>query len=156
MDGTTVSGFDPATTTYSITKANDATSVNIGASVSDANATTTGTGTKALSVGLNTFDVVVTAEDTTTQKTYTLNITREAPPSTKGDEIQLLSRIVALADTYDAMSSNRSYRKALPVDVIIAEIEKNAGTQFDPELVEPFIEVIHDMADTNLDEFEIQ
>ena len=56
-----------------------------------------------------------------------------------GDNIPLLGRIVAIADTYDAMTSDRSYRKALPHDVAIAELERCAGAQFDPELVPVFI-----------------
>lgn len=43
------------------------------------------------------------------------------------------------------MSSNRSYRKALDKDIIIEELRRNAGTQFDPELVEPFIEAIQEL-----------
>lgn len=57
---------------------------------------------------------------------------------------------------YYELSSDRSYRKALPVDVIIAEIEGNAGTQFDPELVEPFVEVIRAIGESDLDELDIQ
>ena len=51
----------------------------------------------------------------------------------------LLGRVVAIADTYDAMTSDRSYRKALPHDVAIAELERCAGAQFDAELVSVFI-----------------
>lgn len=51
------------------------------------------------------------------------------------DEIPLTARIICVADTYDAMASDRCYRKALPEDVIRAELEKGAGTQFDPEIV---------------------
>jgi response regulator RpfG family c-di-GMP phosphodiesterase len=61
-----------------------------------------------------------------------------------GDNIPLLGRIVAIADTYDAMTSDRSYRKALPHDVSIAELERCAGAQFDPELVPVFIRMVED------------
>ena len=61
-----------------------------------------------------------------------------------GDNIPLLGRIVAIADTYDAMTSDRSYRKALPHDVAIAELERCAGAQFDPELVPTFIRMIEE------------
>ncbi len=54
----------------------------------------------------------------------------------------LLSRILAVADAYDAMTSDRSYRKALAKEVAITEITKNAGTQFDPEIVKLFLEVM--------------
>ena len=48
-------------------------------------------------------------------------------------------RIVAVADTYDAMTSDRSYRKALPHDIAVAEIERCSGVQFDPAVVELFV-----------------
>ncbi|HEX8951753.1 MAG TPA: HD domain-containing phosphohydrolase, partial [Polyangia bacterium] len=60
------------------------------------------------------------------------------------ENIPLLGRVVAIADTYDAMTSDRSYRKALPHDVAIAELERCAGAQFDPELVPTFIRMIED------------
>jgi response regulator RpfG family c-di-GMP phosphodiesterase len=59
-----------------------------------------------------------------------------------GDNIPLLGRIVAIADTYDAMTSDRSYRKALPHDVAVAELERCAGAQFDPELVPIFVRAV--------------
>ena len=46
-----------------------------------------------------------------------------------------------MADTLDAMTSDRPYRKALPYEVARAEIEKNAGTQFDPAVVDVFLRV---------------
>lgn len=66
------------------------------------------------------------------------------PQGLKGDEIPLRARIVAIADAYDAMTSNRPYRKALTKDEAIHEIMKNSGTQFDPALVEIFLDVLHD------------
>ncbi|QRN84764.1 PAS domain S-box protein [Clostridia bacterium] len=59
-----------------------------------------------------------------------------------GEEIPLLSRILAVADAYDAMTEDRVYRKALPKEVAIEEIRKNAGTQFDPHVVRIFMESI--------------
>ncbi len=49
-----------------------------------------------------------------------------------------------MADTYDAMTSNRSYRRALPHEVAVAEIERCAGSQFDPDLAGEFVEGIDD------------
>jgi putative nucleotidyltransferase with HDIG domain len=63
------------------------------------------------------------------------------------EQADILSRIVSIADTYDAMSSDRSYRKALPNKVIIAELEKYAGIQFDPELVPLFVEILKSESD---------
>jgi len=64
------------------------------------------------------------------------------PKGLKGDEIPFVSRIIAIADAYDAMTSERSYRSALPKDVAIDRLQKNAGIQFDPELVSVFIEKV--------------
>ena len=57
-------------------------------------------------------------------------------------EIPLACRILAIADAYDAMTSDRPYRKAMSREEAFAELKSCAGTQFDPELVEKFIEVI--------------
>jgi len=59
---------------------------------------------------------------------------RGYPDGLKGKEIPIGARIVALVDAYDAMSTDRSYRAALPPEVIRAELEQNAGRQFDPAL----------------------
>ena len=53
------------------------------------------------------------------------------PDGLKGKEIPLHARIVAVADSYDAMSSQRIYRNQLPPEKIIQELENNKGTQFD-------------------------
>ena len=62
------------------------------------------------------------------------------PKGLKEDEIPFVSRVIAISDAYDAMTSERSYRSALPEEVVIDELQKNAGIQFDPELVSVFIE----------------
>ena len=62
------------------------------------------------------------------------------PQGLKGEEIPLLSRILAVADAYDAMTQDRPYRKAMSKEEAAAEIKKNAGSQFDPEIVRVFIE----------------
>ena len=57
----------------------------------------------------------------------------------KGDEIPLGARILAVADAYDSMTSDRSYRKALSREVAIDEIMKNSGKQFDPYIAKLFL-----------------
>lgn len=64
------------------------------------------------------------------------------PDCLKGEDIPYHARILALADTYDAMSSNRIYREALSTDVIRAEFVRCRGTQFDPVLCDAFVELI--------------
>ncbi|GAB4517370.1 MAG: response regulator [Haliangiales bacterium] len=66
------------------------------------------------------------------------------PRGLKGDEIPLDGRIVAIADAYDAMTSDRAYRRALPHDFAVEEIQRCSGTQFDPEVAEVFLRVIED------------
>jgi putative nucleotidyltransferase with HDIG domain len=61
------------------------------------------------------------------------------PRGLKGEEIPLGSRIFAVADTLDAMTSDRPYRKALPISAACAEIRKCSGTQFDPQVVQVFL-----------------
>ena len=64
------------------------------------------------------------------------------PDKLKGEDIPLASRILAIADTLDAITSNRPYRSARDFDTAIAEIRKNSGTQFDPKLVEALEKII--------------
>ena len=61
------------------------------------------------------------------------------PGKLKGEDIPVLARITAIADTFDAMTSKRSYRNALSVDVAKEEIKRCSGTQFDPKLVDAFL-----------------
>ncbi len=56
------------------------------------------------------------------------------PDHLKGDDIPEIARIISVADAYDAMSSNRSYREAIPQQLVREEIVKGAGTQFDPKI----------------------
>ena len=64
------------------------------------------------------------------------------PQGLAGEEIPLLSRILSVVDSYDAMTQDRSYRKAMTKAEAITEIKKNAGTQFDPEIAKVFIEKV--------------
>lgn len=66
------------------------------------------------------------------------------PDGLKGEAIPLGSRILAVADTFDAMTSNRTYRNATPVETAKGELLKNAGTQFDPQIVGFFVELLDD------------
>jgi response regulator RpfG family c-di-GMP phosphodiesterase len=63
------------------------------------------------------------------------------PDGLSGEGIPRLSRILTVADSFDAMNSNRAYRKSLPFQECIDELERNSGTQFDPDVVEAAISV---------------
>lgn len=63
------------------------------------------------------------------------------PDGLKEEKIPLESRILAVADTYDAMTTDRPYRKALSVEDALAEIDRCAGTQFDPDIAKAFLEL---------------
>lgn len=67
---------------------------------------------------------------------------RGYPGQLKGEDIPYLARIAAVADAFDAMTSKRTYRDSLPIDVVRNEIEKNLGTQFDPEIGKTFLNII--------------
>ncbi len=64
------------------------------------------------------------------------------PRGLRREEIPIEARIIAVADAYDAMTSDRPYRKALTKEQAIEELKKNAGTQFDPRVVTAFLAVI--------------
>lgn len=64
------------------------------------------------------------------------------PRGLKGEDIPLLGRILAVCDSFDAMTTKRSYKEAMPVDYAISELERNKGTQFDPKLSEAFVELL--------------
>lgn len=63
------------------------------------------------------------------------------PAGLKGDKIPLGSRIITIADTYDAMTSTRPYRQGLSHEVAVNEIKRCSGTQFDPEIVDAFLAI---------------
>jgi response regulator RpfG family c-di-GMP phosphodiesterase len=62
------------------------------------------------------------------------------PQGLKGEEIPIEGRLLAVADTFDAITSNRPYRKGQSIEKALDEIKKNAGTQFDPQIAEIFLE----------------
>lgn len=68
------------------------------------------------------------------------------PNRLKSSEQLLEARILSVADAFDAMTSNRPYRKALPLNVAIAELTENSGTQFDPAIVDIFTTVLEEGA----------
>lgn len=67
---------------------------------------------------------------------------RGYPEGLKGEEIPEIARIIAVADAYDAMTSNRSYRNAIPQHIVREEIVKGMGTQFDPEFSKAMLHMI--------------
>ena len=69
------------------------------------------------------------------------------PGKLKGENIPYLARITAVADTFDAMTSRRAYRDPLPLDVVKSEFEKNSGTQFDPNIVPVFLDILNNHYD---------
>jgi HD-GYP domain-containing protein (c-di-GMP phosphodiesterase class II) len=66
---------------------------------------------------------------------------RGYPAGLAGENIPLMGRIICLADCFDAMTSSRTYRKALPLEVALTEIRRCAGTQFDPVLSDEFLKI---------------
>jgi HD-GYP domain-containing protein (c-di-GMP phosphodiesterase class II) len=64
------------------------------------------------------------------------------PEGLKSEEIPLEARILAIADSFEAMTSARPYRPALSIQEVITELRQGAGLQFDPKLVEVFIDIV--------------
>ncbi|MCX4323369.1 MAG: diguanylate cyclase [Lachnospiraceae bacterium] len=71
---------------------------------------------------------------------------RGYPEGLKGESIPLVARVIGLVDSYDAMTSNRVYRRRLNDDVVMKELEKGKGSQWDPELVDIFVDLIKEGA----------
>lgn len=67
------------------------------------------------------------------------------PDKLSGSNIPIGARIIAVADSFDAMTTNRPYKKALTIPEALLELEKNSGTQFDPEIVKVFLEIVNDI-----------
>ncbi len=77
---------------------------------------------------------------------------RGYPDGLAGLDIPEEARIIAVADAYDAMTSNRSYRGLIPQDVVKQELEKGSGTQFDPRFAAIMLEIIKEDVDYKLHE----
>jgi len=71
------------------------------------------------------------------------------PDGLRGEAIPLGSRVLRVADAFDAMTSRRVYRDALPVSVALKELRDNAGSQFDPAIVDAMLELVDDSADSS-------
>ena len=69
------------------------------------------------------------------------------PSKLAGDNIPYLARIAAVADTFDAMTSRRTYRDALDLQIVIDEIEKNRRIQFDPQIADVFLDILRNHYD---------
>ena len=69
------------------------------------------------------------------------------PSKLKGDEIPYLARITAIADTFDAMTSVRPYRNALPIEIVKEEFKRCSGTQFDPQVATVFLDILENEYD---------
>jgi HD-GYP domain-containing protein (c-di-GMP phosphodiesterase class II) len=80
---------------------------------------------------------------------------RGYPDKLAGDKIPLIARVLALADTFDAMSSTRSYRPALPRNKVLEEIVRCGGSQFDPELAPLFVKLDFAQFDEALEEHKV-
>ena len=81
---------------------------------------------------------------------------RGYPEGLKAETIPLFSRIILIADTFDAMTSTRPYRKGLPFEVAFAELREFAGSQFDPMIVEKFITCMTKEQSKNEETFTLQ
>jgi response regulator RpfG family c-di-GMP phosphodiesterase len=73
---------------------------------------------------------------------------RGYPLRLAGDQIPLPSRVILVADTVEAMTSDRPYRKALPLEVVVKELHRFSGTQFDPTIVTAFLTLLEDVGES--------
>jgi len=73
------------------------------------------------------------------------------PDGLEGEKIPLVARIIGVADAFDAMNSDRIYRKALPIEKIIQELKDGSGKQFDPEIVKIMLDLIENKSFNNME-----
>ena len=71
---------------------------------------------------------------------------RGYPDRLQGEKISLIARIIAVGDTYDAMTTDRPYRKGLSKETALEEIERQAGAQFDPDIAKVFVQTLRDLS----------
>jgi len=69
------------------------------------------------------------------------------PEKLAGEDIPYLARIAAVADSFDAMTSRRTYRDSMPLDIVIEEIKKNKSSQFDPNIADKFLDILNNHYD---------
>lgn len=74
------------------------------------------------------------------------------PDGLSGKDIPITGRIVAVADVYDALTSKRHYREAAEKEVVVRELERNAGSQFDPDVVKAFVQLLSEGLDIGREE----
>ena len=74
------------------------------------------------------------------------------PEGLAGEDIPLIARMICVADSFDAMNTNRVYRKRLTKEQIISELENNKGKQFDPKIAEIMLKMIRNNTITNIDD----
>src|SRR5207245_834985 len=67
------------------------------------------------------------------------------PNGVRGEEIPIGARIITLVDVYDALTSNRPYRRAIPAEQAVEILRAGRGSQFDPEVVDTFIELLPEL-----------
>ena len=68
------------------------------------------------------------------------------PDGLVGAQIPVAARIISACDAYNAMTTDRSYRKSLGLEVAVSELRKNAGTQFDPDVVDALVAIVTEAA----------
>jgi HD-GYP domain-containing protein (c-di-GMP phosphodiesterase class II) len=73
---------------------------------------------------------------------------RGYPDGLAGEEIPIAARVVFACDAYNAMTTDRPYREAMPREAAVAELHANAGTQFDPKIVDALVKVVQQGAPT--------
>ena len=77
------------------------------------------------------------------------------PRHLKGDEIPEVAQIIAVADAFDAMYSTRPYRRQMPLEEVVNEIKRCSGSQFNPKMVDAFLELIDQGAFNNIEEINL-